>query len=69
MRIEAGPGADAQEANLTAALGLALPVGVLNAGAAAVERVVGRPLFGLRYAEARCALYKRRSACMFKFVL
>lgn len=50
MRVEAGPGADAREANLTAALGLALPVGALNAGAAAVEHVVGRPLFGLRYA-------------------
>lgn len=58
MRVEADVGADAREANLTAALSLALPVGALNAGAAAVERVVGRPLFGLRYAEVHCTLCK-----------
>ena len=62
MRIEAGPGADAREANLTTALGRALPLGALNAGAGAVERVVGRPLFGLRRAEALCDLYKQRPA-------
>ena len=51
MRIDAGPDADAQEANLTAALGLALPLVALNAGATAVERVIGRPLFSLKCAQ------------------
>ncbi|KAK9832820.1 hypothetical protein WJX81_004405 [Elliptochloris bilobata] len=48
LSFDCGPGAAPQEANLTATLALALPVATLNAGAVAVERITGRPLYSLR---------------------